>query len=335
MKRRLGLLLLVCSSPACIEDRLSVEIWTQIHADGSCARRIEYRLERVDTGKEDAPLEIPAAEDPFRPLHRFPSGDAWSVARDRRGLALQVTAEAGSLPSPNDLDGDYWRVRAPRGQAARNHVSFAISQEGDVAQYDFAETFLDPASPTESVRTLAQALVQREDEFAERWLRAAPESGVGRAELKRAFRERLAQPFAREVGALTSRPVHGPRERQDLEALFDRLGLLEAELLAAVHAAAPGADPDELRETADVVLNEMSGPIWKQIHEAGLPAPFGLAEETAARATRIRFRATLVMPGPIVRANACVQGDTATWEFEQDDLYGRGFEMWARAVASR
>lgn len=37
------------------------------------------------------------------------------------------------------------------------------------------------------------------------------------------------------------------------------------------------------------------------------------------------------MPAPIVRANTCATGDTATWEFEGEDLYGRGFEMWAKA----
>jgi hypothetical protein len=46
---------------------------------------------------------------------------------------------------------------------------------------------------------------------------------------------------------------------------------------------------------------------------------------------KIRFKVTLVMPAAITRANACAQGDTVVWEFEQDDLYGRGFEMWARA----
>ena len=51
----------------------------------------------------------------------------------------------------------------------------------------------------------------------------------------------------------------------------------------------------------------------------------------ACRELKLRFRATLVMPVPIVSANACMSGDTAVWEFDQDDLYGRGFEMWARA----
>jgi hypothetical protein len=111
--------------------------------------------------------------------------------------------------------------------------------------------------------------------------------------------------------------------------------LRQAELLAALHASAPEADPDELRATADVVLEEMSGPIWKQIRDAGLPAPFGLADESPGRATRIRFRATLLMPGPIVRSNACADGESVSWEFEQDDLYGRGFEMWARAEVPR
>jgi hypothetical protein len=81
-----------------------VEIWTQIHADGTCTRRVEYRLERVDTERDDAPLEIPDAENPFRLLHRFASGDAWSIVQERRGLALHVTAEAGELsprPTPS------------------------------------------------------------------------------------------------------------------------------------------------------------------------------------------------------------------------------------------
>jgi len=29
----------------CIEDRLSVDLFTQIHADGTCTRRVTYRLE--------------------------------------------------------------------------------------------------------------------------------------------------------------------------------------------------------------------------------------------------------------------------------------------------
>ena len=39
------------------------------------------------------------------------------------------------------------------------------------------------------------------------------------------------------------------------------------------------------------------------------------------------------MPVPVLRANACIAGDTVVWEFEEEDLYGRGFEMKALASA--
>jgi hypothetical protein len=50
------------------------------------------------------------------------------------------------------------------------------------------------------------------------------------------------------------------------------------------------------------------------------------------RELRVHFRATLVMPVPILRANTCVSGDTAVWEFDDDELFGRGFEMTALAA---
>ena len=39
------------------------------------------------------------------------------------------------------------------------------------------------------------------------------------------------------------------------------------------------------------------------------------------------------MPAPILRANTCVTGDSAEWEFEEGDLFGRGFEMKALAAS--
>lgn len=316
---------------ACIEDRLSVEIWTQIHADGSCTRRIEYRLERLDGENAGSSLPIPAAEDALRLLHRFPEGEAWAMTRESRGHARVVIAEAVSLPSPNDASGDYWRVRAPKAQPARNHVSFAFDEDREARCYDYSETLLDPASPVEAARSLAQALAKRDDDFALGWARALPAWGASRGELRRAFRERLAQPFLRDVAALASRPVHGPRERRELEGLFDRFSGLQADLLQALVASRPGVDAADLGEILDGIIAEFGDSIEKRNLEAGLPAPL----ELSAGRERIHFRATLVMPGPIVRANACVQGDTASWEFEQDDLYGRGFEMRAKAVSSR
>jgi len=61
------------------------------------------------------------------------------------------------------------------------------------------------------------------------------------------------------------------------------------------------------------------------IEAAGLPLTL------PDRGTSVRFRATLVMPVPILRANACATGDTVVWEFEEEDLFGRGFEMKALA----
>ena len=64
-----------------------------------------------------------------------------------------------------------------------------------------------------------------------------------------------------------------------------------------------------------------------EVEAAGLPLSL------PDRGTSVRFRATLVMPFPILRANACVSGDTVVWEFEEEDLFGRGFEMKALATA--
>ena len=52
MRRRLLLALaVVLSGTACFEERLDVDITTRIHPDGTCERRIEYRLEHSDTDK--------------------------------------------------------------------------------------------------------------------------------------------------------------------------------------------------------------------------------------------------------------------------------------------
>jgi hypothetical protein len=39
------------------------------------------------------------------------------------------------------------------------------------------------------------------------------------------------------------------------------------------------------------------------------------------------------MPYPIHRANTCAVGDTAVWEFEGLELFGRGLEMKALVSA--
>lgn len=317
------LVLLALPLTACIEERLDVELLTEVRTDGSCIRRVAYRFERADSETKDTLL--PFQEDPLL-KHRFPSGEAWTVTRERDGEARAVIAESSSLASPNEIDGDYWRVRGPKAKPVRNYVSFAAS-EGSSATYDYSETFLDPASPVDALRALSQALLKSENEFATRWSRAISDRGPSRSDLRRAYRERLAAPFARDVAALAGRPVFGPRERRDLEALLERLDALDEDLVQVLADATAEIDAGVLRQTTQLVFDEMAETLAGEID--------ALAELPTSVDGGIRFRATLVMPGPIVRANACVVGDTATWEFDATDLYGRGFEMRARAVVSR
>jgi hypothetical protein len=81
----------------------------------------------------------------------------------------------------------------------------------------------------------------------------------------------------------------------------------------------------------DAALDAVGERVVAQLKKDGLPLPGEFVEPVSST----HFRVTLVMPGPILRANTCAQGDTATWEFDGDDLYGRGFELWARAAAIR
>jgi hypothetical protein len=145
--------------------------------------------------------------------------------------------------------------------------------------------------------------------------------------VRRAYRERLAEPFAREVALLAERPLYGPRERRDLDILFDRIDEKQKDLADRLAALSPGTAPEEVAAAAEVSFNALGERLLGQLEEAGLPL------FTPEGSTRLHFRATLVMPAPILRANACVTGDTVVWEFEEEDLFGRGFEMKALAAA--
>lgn len=326
MRRRLLPLLLALPLGGCIEDRLSVEVTTFVQADGSCTRRVEYRLVRVDTGKDDARLPIPPAEDVLRRLHRLPQGDAWSV-RDEAGDDLHVVTAEGRFASPNEIDWDYWRQRAPAFPPARNHLSFASHGQGPGAVYELHETYLDPASPLEGARALTRLLSRRDAELARALERALGSRAPRPSESRRLFRELFAEPFARDVEGLATRPLLGPRERAEMEAVFDRLDERSSELVRRLAAASPSSDAD-VPEKVDQVLGSLAEGVAREVEASGLP----VFDELLPVVPRVSFRVTLVMPVPIVRANTCVRGDTAVWEFDQDDLYGRGFEMRARAV---
>jgi len=311
---------------ACIENRVSVELFTQIHADGSCTRRVEYRLERVDTNKGDARVEIRPEDDPLRRWHRFPAGEPWQV-REEADTGLHVIVLEALLPSPTAADGDFYRARAPRAQPARNSISAFVDAEHGV--YEYQEVLRDPSSPLAAARALSRAALKRDGEFADGFAEALAGKGTGPrdSDVRRAYRERLAEPFAREVALLAERPIYGPRERRDLDTLFDRIDEKQKDLADRLAAISPGTPPEEVAAAAEVSFNALGQGLLAQLEEAGLPlfTPEGQG--------RLRLRATLVMPAPILRANACVTGDTVVWEFEEEDLFGRGFEMKALASA--
>lgn len=308
---------------ACMDSTLSVDIRTQIQADGSCNRRIEYRLERRSReGERLDPahgFRQAADGDALRRFFRLPSGPAWTVeetVEDDLHLAL---AQAW-LPSPNDIGSDYHRAKGPRGLPSRNHVSFGLDLAEAGNTYDYLEVFHDPASPMAAVLRLAGAIEKRDGDFAEELERILKQR-VRKVEARKAFRDATG-PLLKGLRELSRRPLFGPRERRELEELIQR----EDTLAAALLPLAPGVDREEMTKTVDKAREEAFKTVLAEMEEEGL----GLGDVWNPE-TSIRFHATLVLPMPIVRANTCFQGDTATWDFTQDDLYGRGFEMWAKA----
>lgn len=316
---------LVClASSACIEDRLSVDITTQLMPDGTCTRRVEYSLERIDTEK-DRRVEIVPADDPLRALHRFPTGESWSVRDDARADLHTVLVE-GTLADPQQIEGDYWRSAARRALPARNFVSFAMQTSGaGDGSYDYSETFRDPASPLERMRAFAQGLSKRDGEFAKHFVKALGDSPLSPKQVKHVFRQRLAEPFVHDVAGVASRPVFGPRERKQLEDLWESFDAHAKQLAEALALLAPSVSREKIDAAIEDVQEPIGNALQRELAAVGLPLP-------GEPAAKVHFRVTLILPGTIVRANTCVQGDTASWEFDEDDLYGRGFEMWARSV---
>jgi hypothetical protein len=318
--------LMLFALTSCLENRLSVEMFTQLHGDGTCTRRIEYRLERVDTDKGDARAAIPSDEDPLVVQHRFPSGDPWRM-RDESETGLHSIVLEAVLPSPLAADGDYFRARTPRAHPARNFISAFTDPESGV--YEYQEVLRDPSSPLAAARALSRAAAKRDQAFARAFSAALEDERAAPREpdLRRAYREIFAEPFAREVAALAERPLYGPREKRELEALFSGLTEKQKDLAARLSALTPGTPFEDVEAATDRSINSLGDELLAQLETAGLPLipPEGLQ--------RVRFHATLVMPAPILRANTCVAGDTAVWEFDEEDLFGRGFEMTAVASA--
>jgi hypothetical protein len=307
---------------ACLEDRLSVEVFTQVQADGSCTRRIEYRLERTEDGK---PSDIDPAKSPLRTLHRFPTGPQWHVDDDLRGNVHLVRVE-GLLPSLDAAEGDFFRARKPNSLPARNFVSSRTDVQTESASYEYQEVFRDPDSPLRSMRFAARFLAQQDGLFAERFASPLGNDAPKRGDVRRLFRQQMADPLAAATATLAERPLFGPRERRELDRISTDVDANGRALIERLQGLAPGADPEDVDKAANIAFEELFKRLESAIDEAGL-AP--LLEDAA----RIHFRATLFMPAPITRANTCVSGDTAIWEFDEQDLYGHGFEM--KALAQR
>jgi len=318
--------LLVLPLAGCIEDRLSVELFTQIHGDGSCRRRVTYRLERVDTGKADRRVAIPPDEDPLRRLHRFPTGGAWYMQESTDDGVRLLVLEA-SLPSPNAFDGDYSRARTEGGAPARNYVSGFVDPAEGV--YEYREALRDPVSLLTAVRLVSRELPGRDQDFARAFLEPFQDrAGVPPTEaLRRLFREDFAEPFARDVATIARRPVYGLRERRALENLVESLDDRVHDLAGQVAPLAPDASPGEVDEAVSSAVDAIGESLAGDLESTGLAGVLGGSR------TKVSFRATLVMPHPIYRANTCAMGDTAVWEFDGEDLAGPGFEMTAIAVA--
>ena len=307
----------------CIESRLTVDLFTQIHADGSCTRRVSYRVERVDTEKADARVAIAPGADPLRQF-RIPSGEPWRVQEEEQTGLHVITVEA-LLTSPAAFEGDFSRTRSKRAQPARNAVSAFVDPEHGL--YDYQEVLTDPASPLAGARLLSRIALKADHDFATRFLAALPDqqAALRESDLRRLFRDRFASPFAREIAAVAERPFYGPRERHDLELIMGALDEKQKDLGARILALVPGTSPENVSSAADGALNGLGQVLLAEVEAAGLP--FLSVEGTE----EVRFHATLVMPAPILRANTCVTGDSAEWDFEEGDLFGRGFEMKALA----
>jgi hypothetical protein len=310
--RRL-ILLLALATFGCVEDKVDVSVLMHIHEDGSCTRHIEYRLQRE--GGEDP------AKDSFRTRFRFPKGPLWSVRDEVLPEAHVVTAEA-LLPSPNALGWDYWHARSPKDRPSRNNVAFRVSGHEGERSYEYLETFVDPVSPLAAMRKAVSILRRSEAVFADGYVRALESGAPMRDDVRRLYRSKLVDPLERAVRV--AGPASGRWDRIRTSAALDRLEKAGDDLTEALASLSPALSREAIKAAGDKAMEPVDAALERQ---GGPPALASLDQD------RIRFRVTLVMPAPITRANTCVAGDTATWEFDEDDLYGAGFEMWARAQA--
>ena len=192
MRARLLLVLAAAlAGAACFQERLDVDVTTRIHPDGTCERRIEYRLRALRHDKNGTARPFPSI--PRRTVSGFRSSRPASAGKSvTRSAAISTWWwQRQSCPSPNDVGSDYSRAYSPRVPAASNTISYGCENsedEGEVCEY--AELFFDPASPPAVVRSVIRWMLSHDDDFAKGMIRAlgpgapksqGPEEGLSRA----------------------------------------------------------------------------------------------------------------------------------------------------------
>ena len=262
---------LLLAGTGCIENRVSVELFTQIHGDGTCTRRVEYRLERVDTDKGDARVEIRPEDDVLLRWHRFPSGEPWQV-REERETGLHVIVVEALLPSPAAADGDFYRARAPRAQPARNIVSAFVDAEHGA--YEYQEVLRDPSSPLAAARALSRAALKRDGDLR-RGLRATRSPARARA--------RASPTCDARTGSGSPSPSRGrsrssPSARSTGRARGATSTSSSTASTRSRRTSRPGSrpspralPPEEIEAAAEASFNSLGKGLLEQLEEAGLP----------------------------------------------------------------
>jgi hypothetical protein len=255
----------------------------------------------------------------FKPPKSEPWVTTDQVNEDRHERRIEAL-----LAETNQIDGDYARVQGPGARLARNHVSFGKS--GD--SYEYVEVILDPNSPFVALRQVIEVVERHYGAVAERAARSLTGRRLTAADIRDAYREHCIAPMRRAVAA-GDRPILGPAEWQ---AIRSNDHSCDKDVEAALLARSPG-DPEPIHDALEEAGKAL--PFDEELLKLGWLAYRAFdAESWDDDAVDITFHATIVMPAPIVRANTCYQGDTARWDFKQEDLYGRGFEMRVRATST-
>ena len=157
--------------------------------------------------KGDARVEIRPDEDPLRLLHRFPAGEPWrSATRRRRGLHV-VVARGHSCPLPTPSTATTGAPRAPRAPPARNH-RLRLRRRRARTSYEYRRPSSTPPPPSRGAGALPRRARSATTPSPTASRPPSPDGAAPREPTcARAYREQLAEPFAREVALLAARPA--------------------------------------------------------------------------------------------------------------------------------